>query len=122
MTNHEQPDLPSKGLPVEDPKPSTKNSAPKPTTIDLKYTVRLGAMEVTQLVFPVRLLGKHLRRWSYNAEGLVDNDVYLKIAADSTGLPDKVFDEMDSEDVGRVVQVVQAFLLQSGFLRVLAGS
>lgn len=118
MSEHQLPDLPTNPKPSLPPPPEPS----KPVTLALKYAVRVGTLEVTQLVFPARLLGKHLRRWSYNAEGLVDNDVYLKVAADATSQPDKIFDEMDADDVVRVVQVVQAFLLQSGLLRASAGS
>jgi hypothetical protein len=119
MTEHSLPDpTPPKSRPEPEPAPEP----PKPVTLALKHTVRVGTLEVTQLVFPARLLGKHLRRWCYNAEGLVDNDVYMKVAADATSQPDMVFNEMDAADVVRVVQVVQAFLLQSGLLRASAGS
>lgn len=90
--------------------------------LTLKYPVRLASLEVTELQFPPRLKGRHVRRYATNERGVVDADVCLRVAADATGYPDRVFDELDGEDVAKVVETMTGFFLLQRFLQTIPAS
>lgn len=87
-------------------------------TLELTTPVRIGdTLVVTELVFPARLKGRHLRRYATNERGEIDGDVCMRVAADACGQPDRVFDELDGADARKVLEMMVGFFAQAGFLR-----
>jgi hypothetical protein len=99
-----------------------EGAQPAAVTIQLRHPVELASLKITELKFPARLKGRHVRRYSTNERGVVDADVCLRVAADATGQPDRVFDELDGEDVARVVEVMTGLFFLQGFLRITPAS
>ena len=99
-----------------------EGAQPVGVKLTLKYPVKLASLEVTELQFPVRLKGRHVRRYSTNERGVVDADICMRVAADAVGHADRVFDELDGEDVARVVEVMTGLFFLQGFLRTTAAS
>lgn len=91
------------------------SSAEQGPVIVLEEPVQLGSMKVTELRFPPSLRGRHLRRFS-SGDGKLDGNVLLHIAADATGQPDRVMDELSGRDAARVMQTVTGFLALAGFI------
>lgn len=102
---------------MTNPKDSTPASEPAGLTFPLKVPVRIGeAMTVTELHFPPRLQGRHLRRYTTTGNGALLGGTLLDVAADLTGQPDRVMAELDGADVAGVMEVTLGFLLRGGFL------
>lgn len=103
----------------------TQESKPAPEegpVLKLKTPVVLGALEVRELRFPAKLKGRHLRRYATNDRGMIDGECCLRVAADATGQPDRVMDELDAGDAARVIETVMGFFFESGVLRTSGGS
>lgn len=91
--------------------------------LKLEQPVKLGdTMVVSELRFPPRLKGKHLRRYAANDRGVIDADVCFRVAADACSQPDRVFDELDGQDAAKVVELMTGFFVKAGFIRVIAAS
>lgn len=92
-------------------------------TLQLETPIKIAeGMVITELRFPARLRGIHLRRYAAGDRGVIDADTSMKVAADSCGQPDKVFDEMDGRDVAKVLELMTGFFVKAGFLRIIAAS
>jgi len=84
--------------------------------IPLTTPVSIGPQVFTELRFPPKLKGKHLRRFGATTTGSLDLDLCFKVAADCCGVPDRVFDEMDAKDAAGIYTVMVGFLARAGFL------
>lgn len=105
----------------------TEESAPKAAAAagvvyQLKHPVEIGPLRVTSLTFPDRLKGRHVRRYAASERGIIDADTLLRVAADASGQPDRVFDEMDAEDSSAIVELMTGFFVKAGFLRAIPAS
>lgn len=69
--------------------------------ISLKHPINFGKETITEVVIQP-LKGRHLRGLSANPSF----DDIMKVAAKASGLSDKIFDEMRSEDLKEVVETV----------------
>lgn len=85
--------------------------------LKLTTPVVLGELTYTQLKFPARLQGRHLRRYDSNDAGRIDANVCLRVAADACGVPDRVMDELAAEDVQAVMVLMLGFFVRAGFIR-----
>jgi hypothetical protein len=84
-------------------KPAQKK---EPVTVKLLYPVKHGAEEITEVTIkPPK--GKHLRK--YVRQNMSFDDM-LNLAGKLSGVSAVVFDEMEAEDCGSVVEAVGKLL------------
>ena len=76
-------------------------------TYQLKFPLEFGEQVITEIKFR-RPQGKHL--WPMPLLTMTDFQPIRKLAAELSGLPPKVFEIMEGEDVGAVNVLVQGFL------------
>lgn len=72
-----------------------------PITIPLKYPVKFGGEEITEVVLQP-LTGRHIRGLSTSPS----MDDLIRIASKASGLSEKIFEKMRTKDLMEITQIV----------------